>query len=279
MNVIHSFRGGAEGSYSLASLIYGADGSLFGTTAEGGRTNNGTVFQVSPPASTGGTWQFSTLYSFKGAPDGAYPRTPLTRAPDGSLFGTTSQGGGGGSFGLGVVFQLTPPPSSGGAWTENVIYSFQGAPDGSDPWTPLLLNSNGTLIGAAYRGANNDNGTIFQLNPPETAGTPWTISILHSFLGTDGGNPMGSLVRLANGQVVGTGTFGGAFNKGVVFSLVPPAASGAPWTEYVVHNFHQTDGYSPQGSLAYGSGGLIGVTAGGGAFNSGTVFQLSPAPK
>jgi uncharacterized repeat protein (TIGR03803 family) len=44
------FRGGRDGSHPHAGLIADAKGVLYGTTAEGGDNNNGTVFALSPPA-------------------------------------------------------------------------------------------------------------------------------------------------------------------------------------------------------------------------------------
>src|SRR5580693_221708 len=65
----------------------------------------------------------TTLYSFTGQDgDGASPYAGVVLGPDGSLYGTTGYGG---TFGAGVVYQLSPP-TSGGAWTESVLYSFTG---------------------------------------------------------------------------------------------------------------------------------------------------------
>jgi hypothetical protein len=46
---------------------------------------------------------FTVLHSFTGGTNGARPRAGLILAPDGTLYGTTAQGGGENS---GVVFQL-----------------------------------------------------------------------------------------------------------------------------------------------------------------------------
>jgi len=45
--VLHSFSGGADGAYPSAGLIY-EGGVLYGTTTEGGASNSGTVFSLTP---------------------------------------------------------------------------------------------------------------------------------------------------------------------------------------------------------------------------------------
>ena len=47
-NVIYGFRGGNDGFFPLAGLVFGKAGNLYGTTAEGGTSNDGTVFTVTP---------------------------------------------------------------------------------------------------------------------------------------------------------------------------------------------------------------------------------------
>ena len=79
--------------FPLANLVADLAGNLYGTTEFGGGSNFGTVFQLSP-ATVGGTWIETTLYSFRGSGiDGAFPRGTLTFDKQGNLYGTTQQGG------------------------------------------------------------------------------------------------------------------------------------------------------------------------------------------
>jgi len=83
------------------------------------------VFELSPPATSGGSWTESILHSFSGA-DGEVPLAGLIMDTDSTgqllhLYGTTNAGG---TQGWGTVYKLTPPSASGGSWTESVLYSF-----------------------------------------------------------------------------------------------------------------------------------------------------------
>ena len=84
---LYSFsNGNSDGANPAAGLILSGD-VLFGTTANGGSADAGTVFAVT----TDGTG-FTNLYSFTDGNDGAYPAAGLVLSGN-SLYGTTSSGG------------------------------------------------------------------------------------------------------------------------------------------------------------------------------------------
>jgi uncharacterized repeat protein (TIGR03803 family) len=98
--VLHGFNGaGGDGARPYAGLIRDAAGTLYGTTYAGGASGYGTVFKVDK------TGKETVLYSFTGGSDGAYPYASLLRHANGNIYGTTS---GGGAYGYGTVFELTP---------------------------------------------------------------------------------------------------------------------------------------------------------------------------
>jgi uncharacterized repeat protein (TIGR03803 family) len=103
-NVLHSFKGGRDGSFPTTTLVFDAAGSLYGTTSAGGRPSCdcGTVFKLTPP---GGKWAESVIHRFGRRPDGIGPIYGLTLDPAGNLYGTAPFGG---AQGQGVVFELTP---------------------------------------------------------------------------------------------------------------------------------------------------------------------------
>jgi len=151
--VLYSFRGGSDGSSPQGALVADKAGNLYGTTAEGGSSNCvsgcGIVFQLSPPATSGGSWTETVLYRFLGGTDGAAPGSDLIFDAAGNLYGTTM--GGGDASSDGTVFQLTPP-AQGGPWTETVLYRFAGGADGKAPLSGLVFDKVGNLYGTTLFG-------------------------------------------------------------------------------------------------------------------------------
>jgi uncharacterized repeat protein (TIGR03803 family) len=105
---------------------------------------------------------------------------------------------------------------------------------------------------------------------------------LYSFTGsTDGYSPSSGLIADAAGNLYGTTFNGGSCASlqkgcGTVFELSP--SGGGAWTETVIHEFAGSggnDGELPTGNLIFDSAGNLYGTASGGAFNEGTVFELS----
>ena len=95
VSTLHSFEGApGDGAGPIAGLVIGGSGVLYGTTSNGGASNQGTVFSLKPPTSTGGSWTETVLHNFSG-PDGALPGTTLAIGSGGVLYGTTAEGGSG----------------------------------------------------------------------------------------------------------------------------------------------------------------------------------------
>jgi uncharacterized repeat protein (TIGR03803 family) len=276
-SVLYTFTGGNDGANPNATLISDATGALYGTTVyEGGPYNNGTVFELTPPATPGGAWTETVLHSFGGGSDGANPYSGLIFDASGALYGTTYYGGG--YYYAGTLFQLTPPAAPGGIWTETVLHTFSWS-DGAYPYGTLIADASGALYGTTANGGLDQNyGTVFQLTPPATTGGAWTETVLYRFTGGDGANPYAGLISDASGVLYGTASGGGAGNSGTVFKLTPPATTGGAWTETVLHSFTGGDGAQPiAGLMSDASGALYGANIGGGANNEGTVFKL-PVP-
>jgi uncharacterized repeat protein (TIGR03803 family) len=80
----------------------------------------------------------------------------------------------------------------------------------------------GALYGTTREGANAGNGSVFKLTPPAGGGTPWSLTVLHSFTGApDGGNPYAGLVFDRTGALYGTTSAGGNSGFGTVFFVQP----------------------------------------------------------
>jgi uncharacterized repeat protein (TIGR03803 family) len=271
--LLYSFAG-SGGANPYGAVVLGNSGVIYGTTQAGGSHNLGVVFQLSPPAASGGPWTETVLHNFAGGSDGAYPHTGVILGNNGTLYGTTQSGG---ASNLGVVFQLSPPVIKGDPWIETVLYSFAGGSDGATPQASLVVDPNGALYGTTVNGGSSNLGTVFQLIPPTTSGQ-WTEAVLYSFSGADGANPQAALIRDSAGDLYGTTYKGGGSSDGTVFELTPPS-SGGTWTELILHSFAGSDGANPQAALVFDStGALDGTTGKGGHSGNGTVFRLTPTP-
>ncbi len=299
---------GTNGAYSTAGLVHATDGNFYGTTSGGGANSNGTVFRITPSGA------LTTLYSFcslSACSDGYDPLGALIQATDGNLYGTTESGsvfritlsgafttlgGTGGQFpsaGLvqgtdgnfygttarggantctlrpgyrvscGTVFKITP----GGKVT--TLVSFDQA-SGFYSLSPLIQATDGNFYGTTNRGGANypGFGTIFKVTPTGT------LTVLHSFDGTDGELCQAGLVQGTDGNFYGTTSFGGANPNygGTVFKITPTG------TLTTLHSFGSGDGTGASAALIQATdGNFYGTTSGYGVSNTGTVFKITPS--
>jgi hypothetical protein len=284
-STLYTFQGGSDGWGPGGQLAFDKKGNIYGVTLQGGGGNDcggangcGTVWELSPPAKSGGSWTETLLYIFQG-PDGAYPDGGLSIDADGNLFGTTSQCCANPPTcpACGTVFELSPPASSGDPWTFANLYTFQGTTDGSSPSTALALGEGDVIYGSAGPGSSALNGTVYSLTPPAQSGEAWTFSVIDSFSGANEGMFPGSLA-LHDGDVYGATYYGsGSLSEAsTVFDL---AKVQGTWSENLFYTFPSTgaDGTGPEGAPAFdSSGNIYGATSNGGT-KDGTVFELSPS--
>jgi uncharacterized repeat protein (TIGR03803 family) len=234
--VLHNFTSiGGDGTFPYSGLIFDKSGNLYGTTQFGGSPHGpGTVFELSPPATSGGAWTEQVIHSFRStsSTDGVNPQAGLIFDDNGNLYGTTQWGGDHGDVYAdgGTVFEMLP--AAGGTWTEKVLYSFGATPtDGENPFSGLIFDDAGNLYGATEIGGDfaiggtADGGTVFALIPNSNGN--WTETILHSFGGTSADADIirpAALLLDAGGNLYGTSTSGGA-GHGTVFEISPTPAA------------------------------------------------------
>jgi uncharacterized repeat protein (TIGR03803 family) len=212
----------------------------------------------------------TVLYTFTEGNDGGNPYGGLIFDGSGNLYGTTQYGG---TYGYGVVFELSPGPN--GQRTETVLHSFNlDGQDGVRPFSSLVMDSAGNLFGTTNYGGAYSLGTVFEVSPGQNGG--WTERVLHTFNsdGIDGYNPYATLVLDAKGNLYGTTYYGGTGSVGTVFELSP--SPDGSWQETIILNFDYTHGGEPRGGVVFDRAGhLYGTTQFGGQFESGVIFELA----
>jgi uncharacterized repeat protein (TIGR03803 family) len=262
--VLHGFNTlGTDGYEPFAGLIFDAARNLYGTTAEGGAYGHGIVFELTP--TTGGGWTETVLHNFNGT-DGGRPLSGLVLDAAGNLYGTTSAGG---AYSNGTVFELTP--GAGGPWTETVLYSFNnGDAVGASNQSGVILDHVGNLYGTASGGL----GTVFELVKDEG----WAPKVLFNFDSQSGFFPFGLIFDAAGNLYGTTGGGGPADFGGTVYELSP--RPGGAWSIKVLAAFSGINQYTADGPvLRDASGNLYGTTYGGGIYDTGTVYEITPQPE
>lgn len=265
LSVLYSFIGSFDGAHPWGALTQGSDGSLYGTTPDGGFYGNGTVFQIKPDGT------FQDLYSFSDG-DGVNPYARLVQGVNGNFFGTTEYGGigydGTAYSGYGTVFAI----STNGVLSTLTAFTGNGA---VHPYAGVIQGFDGNLYGTTREpGTNGNCGTLFKLS------INGVLTSLARFVGTNGASPTGDLVQGFDGNLYGTTSAGGIGYNGspsTGFGTLFRITTNGALTTLVW--FNGTNGRAPMGALMQGSDGyLYGTTSAGGLYDSGTVFRLTLPP-
>ena len=152
---LYSFSGGGDAALPTGILI-GRSSIIYGSSIAGGTgkclpLGCGAIFSLAPPATPGGVWTESVLYSFTGGNDGASPLGAMAM-DNGQLFGMAI-----GEGKSGQLFMLNPPAGPGAAWTKTMLFHFTYCP------TPGIVLNGGALFGSVYGGGAFADGYVFQL--------------------------------------------------------------------------------------------------------------------
>lgn len=258
--VLYSFTAASGVTNPVSNLTRDLAGNLYGTAHSGGQNYNGGVFQLSSSGS------FSVLFQFQAGTEDVRGYGGFILDPAGNLYGVTALST---APAEGMVYKLDP------SGQETTLYGFAPAPGGTSLVSGLTRDAAGNLYGTAWTGGTSNLGVVFRLDPSGNE------TVLHTFGGPDGAYPESGVILDSAGNLYGTTSYGGSAGNcyvsecgwGVAYKLAP---SGQ---ETILHVFSGgADGAEPAANLILDSAGnLYGTTAGGGAFNAGTVFKLSPA--
>jgi uncharacterized repeat protein (TIGR03803 family) len=211
--------------------------------------------------------KYKVLHAFGAGKDGGGLWGSLVFDMKGNLYGTTS---GGGLYGYGTVFQLTP--RSDGKWAETLLHSFKNDDsDGDDLNSGLTFDAAGNLYGTTSAGGGPDTyGTVFEM---KLSSRGWVLNVIHRFSLHDraGGSPYAGVLMDKAG-----GLYGVAYGA---FELLP-GPNG--WREAVLHQFTGRNGDGEDafaGLIMDAVGNLYGTTEHGGTSKlcgggCGTVYEL-----
>jgi uncharacterized repeat protein (TIGR03803 family) len=285
---------GLQLPHAESNLASDPSGNMYGTTVGGGANGVGNLFVVAA-----GTHAVSTLISFDGtnydpyggvvadnagnlfgagvigvysvhvanhllttlatfdsvnAGDESYG--DLYRDSSGNLYGTNAFGG---AHNDGTVFKM-----NGTTHALSVLVAFNGS-NGANPEGGLVADGAGNLFGTTSAGGTNSDGTIFEIDH-----TTGSLTTLANFNGTNGSQPMCTLLMDTNGNLFGSTERGGPHLDGTLFKI-----DGISHQLTTLYNFRGTDGMFPSGSLVLDSqGDLFGTTQNGGMNSTGTIFRL-----
>ena len=247
-----------NGNRPYGSLVEAPDGNLYGLTAAGGSNDFGVLFRFNISSE-----KYEVKIEFNDKGNGAGPKSTLTLATNGKLYGTTELGG---DFGEGVIFEYDPLTA---VLTKKFEFNNKEKSTGNYPIGPLMQSSDGVFYGMSYTGGTKGVGVLYTYNPSTS-----TFNKEFDFhASSNGSTPVSSMIYGLNRKLYGITQSGGIKNAGTIFQYD---------VEFDVYkkmfDFDgKVSGGTPMGALLQAKDGKIyGTTYEGGAANKGVLFQFDP---
>lgn len=141
-------------------------------------------------------------------------------------------------------------------------------------WLNKLHSMGGPVLGLAIASVGigswiSQAQTSSPASPPLRSTARVTTSVIRTFEGLNGANPLAGLVQGKDGNFYGTTSKGGRNNLGIVFRFNPIGNLAT------LDTFTGANGANPQAELIQASDGrFYGTTSRGGSRNLGTVFRI-----
>jgi uncharacterized repeat protein (TIGR03803 family) len=252
LNTLYDFSN-IEGSSPYGGFITLSDYTLVAQTTRRAWGNAGAIFTYQT-----GSKKFDQLHAYSSG--GWYNTGSLAMHTDGSLYGVQNSQ-------YDAFFRISSFNPNTTNFSGTTFFWGQHGNSGG------LLSSEGRLFGMNYMkdiSTAGSYGEVFSHDPGSNVKDPVLL-----FNGTNGSKPYGRLLQGPYGLYFGMTSEGGAYNKGVIFSV---NASGTQYEK--IHEFDGNDGAYPFGALVWGPDGkLWGMTSGGGANDDGVIFSVDPPTK
>jgi uncharacterized repeat protein (TIGR03803 family) len=138
-----------------STLVQGADGNFYGTSAFGGSQGGGSIFEITNASGVNVFYSFPLI-------DGGISAT-LTPGMDGNFYGTIEANV---LNGEGSIFRVTPQGYFG-AYSFGPLNTNSDNAGGANPCAALTADSAGNLFGTCAAGGTNGSGVIFQIFSPD----------------------------------------------------------------------------------------------------------------
>jgi uncharacterized repeat protein (TIGR03803 family) len=254
----HTFSGGLLGSNPGYRLFLASNGKMYGFTILGGSEYEGVIYEFNPSNNS-----VVIKVQLNAPNEGQTPYGELIHAPDGKYYGTTFQGG---IYNKGTIFCVNPLSKD-----FEIVHHFTGDVGGKEPRSGMIIGDDGNLYGMTSTGGSGSNGGVIYKLDISTQ----EVSELYNFIGTNGLQPWGNLLKVADGTFYGLVKHGGLYSNGVIFHFNPVSL------DYQVLNHLQQPYYNgkyPLGHFTEGNNGkLYTVTYDGGAGTNtykGTIIEV-----
>ncbi len=249
---IHNFGGAFNGQVPVGTPVI-IGNMVYGACRNGGLNSLGVIFTYDL-----GTNTYTTRVNLNST-TGMLPQAGMTRAPNGKLYGTLTEGG---TSGVGAVYEYDP------ATNVFTVRKHLTPSDGGAPKADMVVGSDGMLYGTVSELGAYEGGSVFRFNTSTNVYT--RVGDLEIEKGI---SPRGELVETTPGKFYGTTATSGTNSNGTIFSC--NVNTGVVVNEL---NLTTAQGAGSEAGLILGSDGLLYGTcaAGGNASAYGTVFRFNP---
>ncbi len=261
---IISLQSDVNGGGLYGNLVEAPNGMLYITTSWGGEYNNGTILEFNPDEFT-----VSTKVHFISETTGRNVYGSLTLSSNGLLYGMCKKGG---ENNTGTLFCYDPEQDLFEVLAHYTqVYSWE-VTDVDEIIYPIgtpLIASNGKLYGLTSDGGTTDYGTLFEYDFNQNA-----LRVLLNFESSiNGQGPHKAPIQYDKYTLYGATPYGGRYNHGVFYKYNMVSREHTP-----LHHFKYSEsGSTPSSELIIAENGRIyGITANGGEYNLGTIYEFNP---
>lgn len=255
------------GGNATGDWMQAQNGNLYAFCGRGGLNNDGALIEYNLL-----TDSVVKIFDFEES-QGENPIGSLMQASDGKIYGTALYGG---RSDRGTLFSFDI--ENGNVFDK--IFDFRWYSEGFGFWVSPIQAMDGKLYGVTNSGGESYNGgTLYRVNPYQQPYSTvldstlvgYDLEKLFDFDSTIGNRPHGKLYEVKKGLLLGTTSYGGQFNQGVIYSY--------DYIKKVHTKLYDFDssvvGAIPSGNIVLADNGKIyGTTETGGANGFGTIYEF-----